>query len=128
MPKGKPCFFAYQFFFCVEIPFFMHEKFSKNIFPKFFLKISFLQNCCSLTAAVQGGTFSFAVSIPFNALPMYCCCTMYQADPGSFCITLFRWSALTNTFQPKDSKTKAQEVHVAQVVNADGYSDSDCDG
>ena len=25
-------------------------------------------------------------------------------------------------------KTKAQEVHVAQVVNADGDSDSDCDG
>ena len=27
----------------------------------------------------------------------------FQADPGSFCITLFRWLALTDTFQPKDT-------------------------
>ena len=38
---------------------------------------------------------------------------------GGFCLwCLLRWLG----------KTKAQEVHVAQVVNADGDSDSDCDG
>ena len=38
---------------------------------------------------------------------------------GGFCLwCLLQWL----------DKTKAQLVHVAQVVNADGDSDSDCDG
>ena len=81
----------------------MRKKFKKN-FSKFFCEKSFfIKSYGSLTAAVQGGTFSFAVSIPFIALPMHCCCTIFQADPGLLCITLFRWSALINTFQPKDT-------------------------
>ena len=57
----------------------------KNFFfkKKNFLKLFFVKSCGSLTAVGQGGTFSFALSIPFTALPMHCCCTI--ADPGSFC-------------------------------------------
>ena len=43
------------------------------------------------------------LSILFIALPMHCHGTIFQADPGSLCITLLRWSALTNTFEPKDT-------------------------
>ena len=57
--------------------FFFQRKF---FFPKLFF---FVKSCGSLTAVRQGGTFSFALSIPFKALPMHCCCTI--ADPGSFC-------------------------------------------
>ena len=61
--------------------------FSAYTFPKkiFFLKLFLVKSCGSLTAALQGGTFSFALSIPFTALPMHRCCTIYQADPSSFC-------------------------------------------
>ena len=80
-------------------------KFWKSYFSEktFFLKECFRKTCGSLTAALQGGTFSFALSIPFTALPMHCFCTFYKGDPVAFCITLLPWSALTNTFQPKES-------------------------
>ena len=58
----------------------------KKIFLNFFFQnFFFVKSCGSLTAVGQGGIFSFALSIPFTALPMHCCCTIYQADPGSFC-------------------------------------------
>ena len=57
----------------------------KLFFKIFFPKPFFVKSCGSLTAFGQGGTFSFALSIPFTALSMHCCCTIYQADPGSFC-------------------------------------------
>ena len=63
------------------------KNFEIFFFLKFFLfeNFFFVRSCGSLTAAVQGGTFSFALSISLTALPMHCCCTIYQADPGSFC-------------------------------------------
>ena len=63
------------------------KKFEKKSFfqKTFFGKFFFVKSCVSLTAAVPGGTLSFAPSIPFTALQMHCCCTIYQADPGSFC-------------------------------------------
>ena len=74
------CFSAYTYrFSCTKN--FENQFFSIFFFENFF----FAKSCGSLTAAVQGGTFSFALSIPFRALPMHCCCTIYQADLGSFC-------------------------------------------
>ena len=43
---------------------------------------------------------------------------------GAFCV----WSLLLWCFLRWLGKTKAQEVQVAQVVTADGDSNSDCDG
>ena len=72
------CFSAYTSRFSCT------NNFEKKIFPKKkFLKLFLVKSCGSLTAAVQAGTFSFALPIPFTA--MHCCCTIYQADPGSFC-------------------------------------------
>ena len=75
------CFSAYKSRFSCT------KNFEKKFFSgkKYFLKFFFLKSCGSLTAAVQGVTFSFALLIPLTALPMHCCCTIYQADPGSFC-------------------------------------------
>ena len=74
------CFSAYiSHFPCAK-------NFLKNFFCSrkfFFQNFFFVKSCGSLTAVRQGGTFSFALSIPFTALPMHCCCTI--ADPGSFC-------------------------------------------
>ena len=74
------CFFAYTSRFSWKKN--LKKKFSKKKFSENFF---FVKRCGSLTAAVQGDTSSFALSIPFTALPMHCCCTIYQADPGSFC-------------------------------------------
>ena len=92
------CFSAYKSRFSCAKDF--EKVFSRKtyVFEKTFVK-----SCGSLSTALQGGTFSFAPSIFFTALPMHCCCTIYQGKPGSFCITLFWWSALANTFQPKDT-------------------------
>ena len=54
---------------------------------------------------MQGSTFCFVLSIPFIALPMHSCCTIFQADLGSLCITLFRWSALRTLSNPKTLTT-----------------------
>ena len=78
------CFSAYTSRFSCK------KNLEKKLFlfqKKIFLKLFFVKSCGSLTAAVQGGTFSFALSIPFTALPMHGCCTIYQADPGSFCFS-----------------------------------------
>ena len=74
------CFSAYASGFSDMKNFETKIFFQKKKFCTFF----FLKSCGSLTAAVQGGTFSFALSIPFIALPMHCSCTIYQADPGHF--------------------------------------------
>ena len=55
------------------------------------------------------------LSIPFIALPTHSCCTIFQADPGSFCITLFRWYVLTNTFQRKDTNNYFGSEHTNQM-------------
>ena len=74
------CFSAYiSRFSCAK-------NFEKKFFFKgnfFFQNFFFVKSCGSLTAVRQGGTFSFAMSITFTALPMHCCCTI--ADLGSFC-------------------------------------------
>ena len=76
------CFSAYTTRFSCR-KFFEKENFSEKKNCRFFL---FVKSGGTLTAAVQGGAFSFALSIPFTALPMHCFCTIYQADPGSFCL------------------------------------------
>ena len=92
------CFSAYTSRFSCT------KNFSTNFFCKIFVeKAFFLKSCSSLTAPVQRGTFSFALSIPFIARPMHYCCTVFQPHLGSFCITLSRWSACTNPFEPKDT-------------------------
>ena len=74
------CFSAYTSRFSCT------KNLGKKIFFRkfFFLKLYFVKSCGSLTVVSQGGTFSFALSIPFTALPMHWCCTI--ADPGSFCL------------------------------------------
>ena len=85
------CFSAYTFrFSCIKI---FEIFFLQNFL---LLNTLLLKRCGSLTTAVQGGAFSFSLSIPFTALPMHCCCTIYQADPGSFCFGGPRRQRLSN--------------------------------